>query len=68
MTLEQLKMLKQVAELGSLKSASATLFKTQPAISQGIKQLEAQLGLQLFNRQGYRLSLTEHNHSNRRVL
>ncbi len=59
MTLEQLKMLKQVAELGSLKSASATLFKTQPAISQGIKQLEAQLGLQLFNRQGYRLSLTD---------
>ncbi len=58
MTLEQLKMLKQVAELGSLKSASAILFKTQPAISQGIKQLEAQLGLQLFDRQGYRLSLT----------
>jgi DNA-binding transcriptional LysR family regulator len=58
MTLEQLKMLKQVAELGSLKSASAILFKTQPAISQGIKQLETQLGLQLFNREGYRLSLT----------
>lgn len=58
MTLEQLRMLRQVAELGSLKSASAKLFKTQPAISQGIKQLEAQLGLQLFNRQGYRLSLT----------
>jgi len=58
MTLEQLKMLKQVAELGSLKNASAKLFKTQPAISQGIKQLEAQLGLQLFNREGYRLSLT----------
>lgn len=58
MTLEQLKMLKQVAELGSLKGASEVLFKTQPAISQGIKQLEAQLGVQLFNRQGYRLSLT----------
>lgn len=58
MTLEQLKMLKQVAELGSLKGASEVLFKTQPAISQGIKQLEAQLDLQLFNRQGYRLSLT----------
>jgi len=58
MTLEQLKMLQQVAELGSLKRASEVLFKTQPAISQGIKQLEAQLDLQLFNRQGYRLSLT----------
>lgn len=59
MTLEQLKMLIKVAELGSLKGASETLFKTQPAISQGIKQLEAQLGLQLFSRQGYRLLLTD---------
>jgi len=59
MTLEQLKMLIKVAEQGSLKGASEVLFKTQPAISQGIKQLEAQLGLQLFSRQGYRLSLTD---------
>jgi len=58
MTLEQLKMLKHVAEQGSLKSASEVLYKTQPAISQGIKQLENQLGLQLFDRQGYRLELT----------
>jgi DNA-binding transcriptional LysR family regulator len=58
MTLEQLKMLIKVAELGSLKGASEALFKTQPAISQGIKQLEAQLGLQLFSRDGYRLLLT----------
>ncbi len=58
MTLEQLKMLIKVAELGSLKAASETLFKTQSAISQGIKQLETQLGLQLFSRQGYRLILT----------
>jgi DNA-binding transcriptional LysR family regulator len=59
MTLEQLKMLVKVAELGSLKDASEQLFKTQPAISQGLKQLETQLGLQLFNRQGYRLALTD---------
>ena len=59
MTLEQLKMLIKVAELGSLKTASESLYKTQPAISQGIKQLEAQLGLQLFSRQGYRLLLTD---------
>ena len=55
MTLEQLKMLVKVAELGSLKAAS----KTQPAISQGIKQLETQMGFQLFSRQGYRLLLTD---------
>jgi DNA-binding transcriptional LysR family regulator len=59
MTLEQLRMLVKVAELGSLKEASEKLFKTQPAVSQGLKQLEAQLGLQLFNRQGYRLVLTD---------
>ncbi|MBL4940423.1 MAG: LysR family transcriptional regulator [Colwellia sp.] len=59
MTLEQLRMLIQVAELGSLKAASEKLFKTQPAISQGIKQLETQLGIQLFSRQGYRLLLTD---------
>lgn len=58
MTLEQLKMLKLVAEEGSLKAASEKLYKSQPAISQGIKQLEHQLGLTLFNRQGYRLILT----------
>lgn len=58
MTLEQLKMLKLVAELGTLKGASEALFKTQPAISQGLKQLEAQLEIVLFNREGYRLALT----------
>jgi len=60
MTLEQLKMLKMVAEEGTLKASSERLFKTQAAISQGIKQLERQLGLQLFDRQKYRLVLTAH--------
>ncbi|MFK5947520.1 MAG: LysR family transcriptional regulator [Methylococcales bacterium] len=59
MTLEQLKMLTMVAEQGSLRAASGSLFKSQPAISQGIKQLELQLDLQLFSRSGYRLELTE---------
>jgi len=59
MTIDQLKMLVKVAELGSLKGASEALFKTQPAISQGIKQLETDLNLQLFSRQGYRLLLTD---------
>ena len=59
MTLEQLKMLKLVAEQGSLKAASERLYKTQPAISQGIKQLESYLEVNLFNRSGYRLELSE---------
>jgi len=48
-----------VAQHGTLKGASQALFKTQPAISQGLKQLESQLGLELFSRQGYRLALTQ---------
>jgi len=62
MTLEQLKMLKYLAEQGSLKAASERLYKTQPAISQGLKQLESYLGIDLFNRSGYRLELTEAGH------
>lgn len=58
MTLDQLLMFKTVAESGSLKAASEQLHKTQPAISQGIKQLESQLAITLFSREGYRLALT----------
>lgn len=58
MTLDQLNMLRAVAELGTLKAASLKLFKTQPAISQGIKQLEQQLNVCIFDRKGYRLTLT----------
>lgn len=59
MTIDQLIMFKTVAEAGTLRAASERLHKTQPAISQGIKQLELQLDLVLFNREGYRLALTE---------
>jgi len=58
-TLEQMKMLVTLAEVGTLKASSAKLFKTQAAISQGIKQLESQLGVLLFDRNGYRLTLTD---------
>ncbi|MCJ8315018.1 MAG: LysR family transcriptional regulator [Saccharospirillaceae bacterium] len=59
MKIEQLKMLKTVAQLGTLKAASEKLFKTQAAISKGIKQLENQLGLELFDRKAYRMILTD---------
>jgi DNA-binding transcriptional LysR family regulator len=51
-------MFSTVAELGTLKSASDKLFKTQAAISQGISKLEDQLSVKLFNRELYRLQLT----------
>lgn len=58
MTLEQLRMLVAVAQCKTIKQASEQLCKTQPAISQGIKQLEAQLRVTLFSREQYRLELT----------
>jgi DNA-binding transcriptional LysR family regulator len=58
MKLEQLSMFVTVAQVGSLSEASALLHKTQPAISQGIKQLENTLNFALFSRNGYRLELT----------
>ena len=58
MTLVQLNMLVAVADQGTLKKASEALFKTQPALSQGLKQLEDRLQVELFNREGYRLTLT----------
>ena len=60
MTLDQLAALQAVAELGSIKAASTTLHKTQPAISQSLKQLEKQINIQLFDRSNYRLELTQH--------
>lgn len=58
MTIEQFKMLKAVSELGTLKAAGEKIFKTQAAISKGLRQLESHLDVQLFDREGYRLILT----------
>ncbi|WP_191602704.1 LysR family transcriptional regulator [Marinomonas algicola] len=59
MTLEQLKMLKAVIQEGSLQAASNRLFKTQPAISKGLQQLESTLGVTVLDRSGYKLKLTQ---------
>lgn len=59
MTLEQLKMLKAVMQEGSLQGASNNLHKTQPAISKGLQQLEASLGVTVLDRSGYKLKLTQ---------
>ena len=57
--IEQLKVLQAVVDTGSVKSASESLNKTQPAISQALKAMEFQIGTELFDRSGYRLELTE---------
>lgn len=48
--LEYYKIFYHVAKCGSFTDAARDLFITQPAVSQGIKQLEDALGLQLFRR------------------
>src|SRR5262249_19167617 len=47
-----------IAELGSFRAASDRLNITQPSISLRIKELEQSLGIQLFDRSGYRARLT----------
>ena len=48
-----------VAKCGSLTKAAEELFISQPAVSQAIKQLETQLGGQLFNRTHKGMELSE---------
>ena len=47
-----------VAEHSSFSEAAEALFLTQPAVSKRVAQLEAELGVRLFDRIGRRVSLT----------
>ncbi|MGY0692723.1 LysR family transcriptional regulator [Virgibacillus sp. FSP13] len=62
MNIEQLKYIAEVAKLGSLSVASQQLHITQSAISQSITNLEAELGVKIFNRS--RLGATPTNIGN----
>lgn len=57
--LELYKVFYTVAKCGSLTKAAEELYISQPAVSQAIKQLESQLGGQLFNRTHKGMELTE---------
>lgn len=59
MKISDIEMLHVVADSNSLNEAACKLFKTQPAITQAMKRLESQLGFKLFDRQNYRITLTE---------
>lgn len=59
LTLRQLEILEAVARCGSFSRASTELHLTQPAVSMQIKQLEASLGMPLFEHMGKRIALTE---------
>ncbi|MCI7796039.1 MAG: LysR family transcriptional regulator [Lachnospiraceae bacterium] len=50
MTLTQLKYVIAVAETGSMNEAAKKLFIAQPSLSQSVKELENEIGIELFRR------------------
>lgn len=58
LTFRQLKVFTVVAELGSMARAATSLHLTPPAVSMQIKEIEAQVGLALFDREGRQVSLS----------
>ena len=60
--LKQLRAFCQVARLGSVTQASKHVALSQPAVSQQLRRLEAELGATLFQRRGPHLTLTPSGH------
>jgi LysR family nitrogen assimilation transcriptional regulator len=65
MDLKQLEYFRHVAELGSFTRAASFLSVVQPALSRQVRQLEAELGQNLFDRNGRGVVLT---HAGTRLL
>ncbi len=59
MELKQLEYFRHVAELGSFTRAAAYLSVVQPALSRQVRQLEVELGQNLFERNGRGVVLTD---------
>jgi DNA-binding transcriptional LysR family regulator len=57
-TLEQARALDALARTGTLQGAGRLLHKVHTAVLYGLNQLEAQTGLELLDRRGYRMRLT----------
>jgi DNA-binding transcriptional LysR family regulator len=58
LTLDQLRTFVAIAEARSFRAAAGQLSRVQSAVSQAIANLEAELGIRLFDRSGYRPALT----------
>lgn len=58
-TLRQLRAFQAVTDLGSFTRAAERMRVAQPALSQLVRELEAELGLRLFDRTTRRVELTE---------
>lgn len=59
MDFRQIEQFSTVLKTGSVTNAAKQLYTTQPALSRSLSTLEDELGIQLFNRAGKRLHITE---------
>lgn len=59
LNLDQLRVFVSIAELGSFSAAAKKLYRAQSAISNAVLNLEKALGIDLFDRSGWRPQLTE---------
>ena len=58
LTFRQLRVFVEVAQQGSMARAAESLHLTPPAVSMQVKEIESQVGLPLFDREGRRISLS----------
>lgn len=58
-TIDQLRVFRQVVETGSFSAAARTLHRAQSAITYAVQKLEDQVGTPLFDRSAYRPVLSE---------
>ncbi|WP_353852724.1 LysR family transcriptional regulator [Dehalobacter restrictus] len=58
MTLQQLKYIIKIVECGSITEAARQLFITQPSLSTAVKELEIELGIEIFYRTNKGISLS----------
>ena len=59
LTLDQLRVLVAIADMGSFSAAGRALGRVQSAISQSVASLETMQGVEIFDRTGYRPLLTD---------
>jgi DNA-binding transcriptional LysR family regulator len=58
-TIDQLRVFRQVAESGSFSAAARAMHRAQSAVTYAIQRLEEQVGAPLFDRAGYRPALSD---------
>lgn len=58
MTLQQLKYIISIADSGSVNAASKSLYISQPSLSSAVKELEEEIGFELFHRTNRGVTIT----------